>query len=90
MGILEFLVNNSGNESILKCFKMLSFVTIIIGTFVISIVGDGDADLAKHLIMVPLTLNLVILEITADVLQHSFFHPIQRERGKTDETSKIN
>ena len=88
LGFIGF--KNGENESILKCFKMLSFVTIIVGTFVISIVGDGDADLAKHLIMVPVTLNLIILEITADVLQHSFFHPIQRERDKTDETGKIN
>lgn len=88
IGFMGF--KNNEDESILKCFKMLAFVTIIMGTFVISIVGDGDADLAKHLIMVPLTLDLIFLEIIADVLQHSFFHPIQSERSKSNGLGKID
>ncbi|MFT8767957.1 MAG: hypothetical protein ABF838_13980, partial [Lentilactobacillus hilgardii] len=79
---------NDENELILRCFRMIAFITMILGTFVISIVGDGDADLAKHLIMVPLTINLIILEIFSDVLQQTFWHPLQSRRNSSDEPNK--
>lgn len=88
IGFLGF--KNNETESILKCFKMLAFVTMILGTFVISIVGDGDADLAKHLIMVPLTLDLIILEIFTDVLHHSFWHPLPSGKEQLNEPSENN
>lgn len=75
--IVIFVINVKSNEmeSAIKVFMVIGYTTMVIGTFITAVVGDGDADLAKHLLMVPLSLNLIFLQIISDVLHHNFWHP---------------
>ncbi|MDM8205374.1 hypothetical protein QUW09_04520 [Ligilactobacillus salivarius] len=75
--IVIFVISVKSNEmeSAIKVFMVIGYTTMVIGTFITAVVGDGDADLAKHLLMVPLSLNLIFLQITSDVLHHNFWHP---------------
>lgn len=68
-------VKSNEMESAIKVFMVIGYTTMVIGTFITAVVGDGDADLAKHLLMVPLSLNLIFLQIISDVLHHNFWHP---------------
>lgn len=76
-----FVVGIRNNEPAvaLKVFLMLGYLTMVIGTFITAVVGDGDADLAKHLLIVPLALNLIFLQLLADGLHHRFWHPARGE-----------
>ncbi|MDF4187732.1 hypothetical protein PV941_01390 [Ligilactobacillus salivarius] len=75
--IVIFIISVKSNEmeSAIKVFMVIGYTTMVIGTFITAVVGDGDADLAKHLLMVPLSLNLIFLQIISDVLHHNFWHP---------------
>ncbi|OQQ90737.1 glycan biosynthesis hexose transferase WsfD [Ligilactobacillus salivarius] len=75
--IVIFVISVKSNEmeSAIKVFMVIGYTTMVIGTFITAVVGDGDADLAKHLLMVPLSLNLIFLQIISDVLHHNFWHP---------------
>lgn len=75
--IVIFVISVKSNEmeSAIKVFMVIGYTTMVIGTFITAVVGDGDADLAKHLLMVPLLLNLIFLQIISDVLHHNFWHP---------------
>ena len=77
--IVIFVINVKSNEmeSAIKVFMVIGYTTMVIGTFITAVVGDGDADLAKHLLMVPLSLNLIFLQIISDVLHHNFWHPLR-------------
>lgn len=77
-----FVIGIKSNEMAvaIKAFMMIGYATMIIGTFITAVVGDGDADLAKHLLIVPLALNLMFLQIIADVLHHNFWHPAREEQ----------
>ena len=63
--IVIFVISVKSNEmeSAIKVFMVIGYTTMVIGTFITAVVGDGDADLAKHLLMVPLSLNLIFLQI---------------------------
>lgn len=75
--IVIFIISVKSNEmeSAIKVFMVIGYTTMVIGTFITAVVGDGDADLAKHLLTVPLSLNLIFLQIISDVLHHNFWHP---------------
>lgn len=75
--IVIFVISVKSNEmeSAIKVFMVIGYTTMVIGTFITAVVGDGDADLAKHLLIVPLSLNLIFLQIISDVLHHNFWHP---------------
>lgn len=75
--IVIFVISVKSNEmeSAIKVFMVIGYTTMVIGTFITAVVGDGDADLAKHLLMVPLSLNSIFLQIISDVLHHNFWHP---------------
>lgn len=77
--IVIFVISVKSNEmeSAIKVFMVIGYTTMVIGTFITAVVGDGDADLAKHLLMVPLSLNLIFLQIISDVLHHNFWHPLR-------------
>lgn len=55
---------------VLRFFLVTGLLTIFIFVPIISIIGDGDADLAKHLFMVPVSLDLILLTFLADLLNH--------------------
>lgn len=68
-------------EGIIRFFLIAGLMTIVVFVPIISIIGDGDADLAKHLFMVPLSLDLVIVQFIADILHHRLWLT-QREGGE--------
>lgn len=61
--IVIFVISVKSNEmeSAIKAFMVIGYTTMVIGTFITAVVGDGDADLAKHLLMVPLSIKLNFL-----------------------------
>lgn len=61
--IVIFVISVKSNEmeSAIKVFMVIGYTTMVIGTFITAVVGDGDADLAKHLLMVPLSIKLNFL-----------------------------
>nr|WP_261977461.1 hypothetical protein [Pediococcus pentosaceus] len=48
---------------------------------IVSIIGDGDADLAKHLFMVPLSLDFTFIMFISDILNHQLWLTEQEEDG---------
>ena len=46
---------------------------IMIGVIVISVVGDGDADLAKHLFMVAQSTDWLLILLLSDVTNQTLF-----------------
>ncbi|WP_404819873.1 glycan biosynthesis hexose transferase WsfD [Lactiplantibacillus garii] len=67
-------LKNHEFEGILRFFLVAGYLTIFIFVPVISIIGDGDADLAKHLFMVPVSIDLIFLLFISDVLNHRLWH----------------
>jgi len=59
---------------VIRFFLVLGLLTVFIFVPIISIIGDGDADLAKHLFMVPVSLDLILLLFLADLLNHRLWH----------------
>ncbi len=53
---------------LIRFFLITGLMTICVFVPIISIIGDGDADLAKHLFMVPVCYNLTILSFISDLL----------------------
>ncbi|AVK64527.1 hypothetical protein C5Z26_10595 [Lactobacillus sp. CBA3606] len=62
------------SEGVLRFFLVLGYLTIFIFVPIISIVGDGDADLAKHIFMVPVSIDLIFLLVVSDILNHRLWH----------------
>lgn len=69
---------------VLRFFLVLGLLTIFIFVPIISIIGDGDADLAKHLFMVPVSLDLILLLFVADLLNHRLWHTPKPGEEATD------
>ena len=69
-------------EGIVRFFLVLGFLSIFIFVPIISLIGDGDADLAKHLFMVPVSIDLIFLLFISDVLNHRLWHAYRE--GDTD------
>ena len=66
-------------EGVLRFFLVLGFLSIFIFVPIISIIGDGDADLAKHLFMVPVSIDLIVLLFISDTLNHRLWHAYREE-----------
>ncbi|WP_225352114.1 hypothetical protein [Secundilactobacillus similis] len=58
-------------------------MTIFVFVPFIAIIGDGDADLAKHMFMAPVSLDLVLVLFASDMLNHRLW--LTEEGGETDE-----
>lgn len=58
----------------MRFFLVAGFLTIFIFVPIISIIGDGDADLAKHLFMVPVSIDLIFLLFISDILNQRLWH----------------
>ncbi|VDG17931.1 glycan biosynthesis hexose transferase WsfD [Lactiplantibacillus mudanjiangensis] len=61
-------------EGVLKFFQVTGLLTIFIFVPIIAIVGDGDADLAKHIFMAPVSLDLIFVLFVSDILNHRLWH----------------
>ncbi|MDV7719449.1 hypothetical protein GA840_06245 [Pediococcus ethanolidurans] len=80
-GVSFYLDLKSGKiTGIIRFFLVLGLMTMVIFVPIISIIGDGDADLAKHLFMVPLNLDLVIIQFIADILHHRLWQSSTESR----------
>lgn len=66
-------------EGVLRFFLVLGFLTIFIFVPIVSLIGDGDADLAKHLFMVPVSIDLIFLLFISDILNHRLWHAYREE-----------
>lgn len=60
--------------NVVRFFLVAGLLTVFIFVPIISIIGDGDADLAKHLFMVPVSLDLILITFVADLLNHRLWH----------------
>ncbi|WP_047999793.1 hypothetical protein [Lactiplantibacillus herbarum] len=73
------------SAGVLRFFLVIGLLTIFIFVPIISIIGDGDADLAKHLFMVPMSLDLILVMFIADILNHRLWDTageIGKDRGQ--------
>jgi hypothetical protein len=59
---------------IMKLAIVAGLSSIIIGVMIISVVGDGDADLAKHLFMVAQSTDWLLLILLSDINNKTLFH----------------
>ena len=53
---------------ILRFFLILCLMSIILFVPIVSIIGDGEADLAKHIFLVPVSIDLALLLVFSDIL----------------------
>lgn len=60
-------------ENIVRLALVVGCSGMIIAVCLISIIGDGDADLAKHLFMAPLAVDLLTVLLISDILSHRLF-----------------
>jgi len=66
-------------HGVMRFFLVFGLITIVLFVPVISIVGDGDADLAKHLFIIPVSLNLIFVLFISDILHHRLWNTEARE-----------
>lgn len=59
---------------ILRFFLILGLMTVVVFVPIVSIVGDGDADLAKHLFLIPISLNMAMLIFVSDLINHTLWN----------------
>jgi hypothetical protein len=59
---------------ILRFFLIFGLMTVVVFVPIVSIVGDGDADLAKHLFLVPVSLNMSLLMFVSDLFNHTLWN----------------
>lgn len=59
---------------ILRFFLIFGLMTVVVFVPIVSIVGDGDADLAKHLFMIPVSLNISLLMFISDIMNHTLWN----------------
>lgn len=59
---------------ILRFFLIFGLMTIVVFVPIVSIIGDGDADLAKHLFLIPISLNMSLLIFVSDLINHTLWN----------------
>lgn len=64
-------VNNPGTT---RWFMVMGLMSMAIGIPIISIIGDGDADLAKHLFYADVAIDLILVITISDTLNHQLWH----------------
>jgi hypothetical protein len=57
-------------EGVMRFFAVAALMSIVVFVPIITIIGDGDADLAKHLFLCPLSIDLAIVLFVSDVIHH--------------------
>lgn len=66
-------------HGVMRFLLVFGLITMILFVPIISIVGDGDADLAKHLFIIPVSLNLIFVLFISDILHHRLWDTEARE-----------
>lgn len=64
---------------ILRFFIVFGLMSVVVFVPIVSIVGDGDADLAKHLFMIPVSLNVTLLIFVSDLINHTLWNTDVKE-----------
>jgi len=77
-------MRNHRYMGVLRFFLILGLMTVVVFVPIVSIVGDGDADLAKHLFMIPISLNMALLIFVSDIINHTLWNTAGRD-GDADE-----
>jgi len=67
-------MRNHRHMGILRFFLIFGLMTVVVFVPIVSIVGDGDADLAKHLFMIPISLNMALLMFVSDIINHTLWN----------------
>lgn len=65
-----FGFKNHRSENIVRFFLVVALMTISVFVPITSVIGSGDVDLAKHLFMAPVSMDLMFVLFVADMLQH--------------------
>ena len=74
-GVSFYLDLRSGRyEGVMRLFLVFGMCTIFIFVPVVSIIGDGDADLAKHIFMGPVAWDLIFVLFISDILHHRLWN----------------
>ncbi|WP_191988113.1 glycan biosynthesis hexose transferase WsfD [Lapidilactobacillus wuchangensis] len=78
------------SENIVRLALVIGCSAMIIAVCLISIIGDGDADLAKHLFMAPLAVDLLTVLLISDILSHRLFQfvPMAETVSTSDSTEQ--
>ncbi len=71
-------------HGVMRFFLVFGLCTIVFFVPIIAIVGDGDADLAKHIFMTPVSLDLMFVLFISDVLHHRLWNTEDREEFLPD------
>lgn len=70
-------IGTGATEGQLRFFLVLGLLSIIVFVPVVSIIGDGTADLAKHLFNVPVSVYLLMIILLADGWNGRIWHAYQ-------------
>ncbi len=62
---------------------VLGLLSILIGVPIVSVIGDGTADLAKHMFLAPMSLEIILVILVADALNGRLWHAY-REGAEQD------
>lgn len=75
-------IRDGDPEMVVRLALIIANMAIIFMTFIASVIGDGDADLAKHLFMVPLCTDLSLALLVSDLLNHRLWHVFEMRGGQ--------
>lgn len=72
-------IRRGDSESGPRLMLVAALLSIVIFVPIVSVIGDGTADLAKHLFLVPVSLNLIFTMLIADALTGRLWHTYRKE-----------
>jgi hypothetical protein len=58
------------SENVVRFFLVVALMTVSVFVPITSVIGSGDVDLAKHLFMAPVSMDLMLVLFVSDMLQH--------------------
>jgi hypothetical protein len=71
-------------QGVVRFLLVFGMMTIIIFIPIISVLAAGEADLAKHQFIVPITLDLTFILFVSDILHHRLWNTVIKD-GDSDE-----
>lgn len=74
-------LRSGAREGPLRFSLIIGLLSIVIFVPIVSIIGDGAADLAKHLFNVPVSLYLLVTILIADSLNERLWHSYRKEQA---------
>lgn len=76
-------IRAGATEGVLRFMLVLGLLSILIGVPIVSVIGDGTADLAKHMFLAPMSLEIILVILVADALNGRLWHAY-REGAEQD------